>query len=40
MREAADNGLTDVERECLDMVADMCDGHSTERVVELVRSLT
>ena len=37
IREAS--GLTDTERECLRMVADMCDGHATERVCELIRSL-
>ena len=39
LREAADNGMADVERECIATVAGACDGHSTERVCELVRSL-
>ena len=39
MREAADEGMTGVERECVEAVAGACDGHSTERVCDLVRSL-
>ena len=40
LREAAENGMTGTELECRDRVADMCDGHSTERVCELVRSMS
>lgn len=36
-REAHD--LTDIDRACIKRVANMCDGHSTERVLDLVRSL-
>lgn len=39
MRDAATHGMGDTERECLRRVADACDGHSAERVCELVRSL-
>ncbi len=39
MRAAADEGMTAYERRVRDKVANMCDGHSTERVIELVRSL-
>ena len=39
LREAAQNGLCDTERDCLDLVADMCDGRSTERVCELIGNL-
>ena len=39
LREAAKNGIGDVERECLAYVADMCDGHAAERVCELIRGL-
>ena len=37
MREAADNGMGDVERACIDRVGDMCDGHATERVIDIVK---
>lgn len=30
------DGLGETERECISMVADMCDGHATERVCELI----
>ena len=33
------DGLTDVEKDCKKLVAEMCDGHSSERVCELIRSL-
>ena len=39
LREAARNGMTDAERATLDLVADMCDGHSAERVCEFIASL-
>jgi len=39
LRDAAEKGVTDVERKCLEAVAGACDGHSTERICELIRSL-
>lgn len=33
------NDMTDVDRACIKRVANMCDGHSTERVLDLIRSL-
>lgn len=39
LREAAVNGMTERERKCLEAVAGACDGHSTERICDLVRSL-
>lgn len=39
LREAAENGMGDAERACIDLVADMCDGRSAERVCELVERL-
>lgn len=39
LREAADNGMGDVERHYMELTAGACDGHSTERVCELVRGL-
>ena len=39
MREAAENGMGEVERSFADLCADMCDGHAAERVAELVRSM-
>lgn len=33
------DGLTDNEKRCRDRIAGACDGHSTERTVELIRSL-
>ena len=39
MREAASNGFSDTERECLDLVADMCDGHSSKRVCDFIYEL-
>lgn len=38
-RDAALNGMGDTEHKCLSLVADMCDGHSAERVVEFLRGL-
>ena len=32
-------GMNDVERGCMEKCAGACDGHSTERVIELIRSL-
>ena len=37
MRAACEEGMTQTEIGCRDLVADMCDGHSTERVCDLVR---
>lgn len=31
--------MTDIDRACIKRVANMCDGHSTERVLDLIRSL-
>ena len=39
LRAAADEGMTDMERELVGYVADMCDGRSSERVCDLIRSL-
>lgn len=39
LREAAACGMGPVERSCRDLVADMCDGHATERVVEMIAGL-
>ena len=39
VRDAAARGMGDTENECLSLVADMCDGHSTERVIDLIRGL-
>lgn len=39
MREAAANGPTDTEKALVDTVADMCDGHASERVCDFIRSL-
>lgn len=38
-REAAMDGLTQAEIECLELVADMCDGHSSERVAAFIERL-
>ena len=39
LREAAEVGMTEAERDCIETVAGACDGHSTERVCDLVRSI-
>ena len=39
MREAAENGMTETERGCLDLVADMCDGRSAKRVCDFIYEL-
>lgn len=39
LRKAARYGMTKTERERITHVADMCDGHSSDRVCDLVRSL-
>jgi CDP-ribitol ribitolphosphotransferase len=39
MREAAANGMTSVEQRCCQLTSDACDGHSAERVVDLIKSL-
>ena len=33
------NGLKKTERDCLDYVADMCDGHSCERICKLIEEV-
>jgi len=38
-RLACDFGTNDVEKRCMEITADACDGHSTERVVDLIRGL-
>ena len=40
IRAAVACGLRDTERACINLVADCCDGHATERVCELIRQLT
>ena len=40
LREAAENGMGDVERAFADTAADMCDGHATERVCNLIKEMT
>ena len=37
LREAAANGLTQTELECIDILANACDGNATERVCNLIR---
>lgn len=39
LREAAQNGMGAADKRCLKAVAGACDGHSTERICEFVRSL-
>ena len=39
LRNAAEIGLRKMERECLRFTADRCDGHSTQRVCDLIRRL-
>ena len=39
MREARANGMGQADRECLEWVANRVDGHSTERVIRLVKEL-
>ena len=39
LREAADVGLTVAEKACIATVAGACDGHSSERVCDLIKSL-
>ena len=33
------DGLTETERWCISRVADMCDGHATERVIKLIKEM-
>ena len=40
MRDAREKGMGRADRECLDWVADKVDGHSTERVIALVKELS
>ena len=39
LRAAAFTGMRHIERKCLEAVAGACDGHSAERICELIRSL-
>lgn len=39
LRGAAENGLSGTMRRCREAVAGACDGHSTERICDLIRSL-
>lgn len=39
LRAACETGMRGAERGCLERTASACDGHSTERVIELVESL-
>jgi len=39
LRAAAKTGMREVEHRCLEAVAGACDGHSAERICELIRSL-
>lgn len=39
LRAAAKTGMREVEHRCLEAVAGACDGHSTERICNLIRSL-
>ena len=39
MRAAFITGMRQTERSCIDFVADMCDGHSSERVYSLIKEL-
>lgn len=39
IRDAYASGMGETERECIDLVADMCDGESTERVCEMIGAL-
>lgn len=39
LREAAQYGITKAEQRSIELVSDMCDGHSTERVCDLIRGM-
>ena len=39
LRAAAKTGMREVEHRCLEAVAGACDGHSAERICDLIRSL-
>ena len=39
LRVSAEYGLTETEKACVKTLANACDGHATERVCELIRSL-
>lgn len=39
MRDAALNGMTDVELQCRERTSGACDGHSSERVVKLIKDI-
>lgn len=38
-RDAAKNGLGDNEKKCKELSVNMCDGHATERVVQLINDI-
>ena len=40
LRDAYNKGMTDIEYECCRKTSDACDGHSTERVVQLIKKLS
>ena len=40
LREAAENGMSQSELDCIAHVADRCDGHAAERVCDLIGRLT
>ena len=39
MRDAAENGMGEADIACMETVAGACDGHSTERVCELIENV-
>ena len=39
LRDAYNKGMTDIEYECRRKTSDACDGHSSERVVQLIKEL-
>lgn len=39
LREAADNGMQETERACIERVASACDGHAIERLIKFVKEL-
>jgi len=39
LRDAYNNGMTDVEKLCKERTSNACDGHSSERVVQFINSL-
>jgi len=39
IRSAAEHGMEQVDRECVNYVADACDGHSCERIINLIEKV-